>query len=245
MRRCRSADSRLGLTTKFGRLASRPKRCKPAEGIREMPWFTVESRWTDQTQQGGSDADLARANGQAAGRAASDSAEATSLNEAGKKKSPYEPLAENKVTKRWSTGLVLTRPGPVYDFELSPMLVNVERGPGTLGDVSNALGAFGVAASKLEWMAIIEKLREIAGPEAAAALEALAKGAQTIGNTVGLIGVLVDGYIGLKYDSPGSMISAALSAGTLVTSVAVGGPVAAGVGVVSGLLGLYAGASVH
>ena len=50
---CRSADSRLGLATNFGRLASRSRRCKPAEGIREMPSFTVESRWTDQTQQGG------------------------------------------------------------------------------------------------------------------------------------------------------------------------------------------------
>ncbi len=50
---CRSENSRLGLATNFRRLAPRPKLCKPAEGIREMPWFTVKSWWGDQTQQGG------------------------------------------------------------------------------------------------------------------------------------------------------------------------------------------------
>jgi len=49
---CRFENSRLGLATNFQQVAPRPKRCKPAEGIREMPWFTVESWWSDQTQQG-------------------------------------------------------------------------------------------------------------------------------------------------------------------------------------------------
>jgi len=50
---CRFENSRLGLATNFRQVAPRLKRCKPAEGIREMPSFTVKTRWTDQTQQGG------------------------------------------------------------------------------------------------------------------------------------------------------------------------------------------------
>jgi hypothetical protein len=88
MKCCRSADSRLGLTTNFGRLTSRPRRCKLAEGIREMPSFTVESRWTDQTQQGGGNADLARANGQASGLARDASAYYTSMMENGEATGP-------------------------------------------------------------------------------------------------------------------------------------------------------------
>ena len=50
---CRFENARLGLATNFRQVAPRPKRCKPAEGIREMPSLTVESWWSDQTQQGG------------------------------------------------------------------------------------------------------------------------------------------------------------------------------------------------
>ena len=50
---CRFENSRLGLATSFRQVAPRPKRWTCAEGIREMPSFTAESRWGDQTQQGG------------------------------------------------------------------------------------------------------------------------------------------------------------------------------------------------
>ena len=50
---CRIENARLGLATNFRQVAPRPKRCKPAKGIREKPSFTVKPWWGDQTQQGG------------------------------------------------------------------------------------------------------------------------------------------------------------------------------------------------
>lgn len=64
------------------------------------------------------------------------------------------------------------------------------------------------------------------------------------GNAANVIGVGLDGYNGFRYDLPGAKIGASLGAGALITVVVVGGPVAAGVGLLCGLAGLYANASV-